>query len=218
MRSNNFSAGMRSKFENSLHVFGIEHASETELKQKSYEITFPLVSFSVMMLSFSIQTFKMIKQAKLMLRTTDLSLDLGSNALQLATVASYRHDCVSNYHRLECLLNRLFRRWSKKTSKLRVTDLCEGNSSVTGDRWFSLTEGQWRVKCFHLMTPSRHPHRHGVESHLNSCTKKVIPSKTCFKVFQHLNYIEQLLKPWLLKMLSNCIKLLINVIWWVLVV
>ena len=33
--------------------------------------------------------------------------------------------------RLHCLLNRLFRRWSKKTSKLRVTGLCEGNPRVT---------------------------------------------------------------------------------------
>ena len=31
-----------------------------------------------------------------------------------------------------CLLNRLFRRRSKKTSKLSVTGLCEGNSPVTG--------------------------------------------------------------------------------------
>ena len=31
------------------------------------------------------------------------------------------------------LLNRLFRHKSKKTSKLRVTGICEGNSSVTGD-------------------------------------------------------------------------------------
>ena len=33
----------------------------------------------------------------------------------------------------DCLLNRLFRRRSKKTSKLRVTGLCEGNSPVTGE-------------------------------------------------------------------------------------
>ena len=33
----------------------------------------------------------------------------------------------------DCLLNRLFRRRSKKTSKLRITDLCEGNSPVTGE-------------------------------------------------------------------------------------
>ena len=33
----------------------------------------------------------------------------------------------------DCLLNRLFRRRSKKTSKLRVTGLCAGNSLVTGE-------------------------------------------------------------------------------------
>ena len=32
-----------------------------------------------------------------------------------------------------CLLNRLFRRRSKKTSKLRITGLCAGNSLVTGE-------------------------------------------------------------------------------------
>ena len=40
---------------------------------------------------------------------------------------------VSNDQRLECLLKRLFMRRSKKTSKLRVTGLCEGNSSGTGE-------------------------------------------------------------------------------------
>ena len=33
----------------------------------------------------------------------------------------------------DCLLNHLYRRRSKKTSKLRVTDLCEGNSPVTDE-------------------------------------------------------------------------------------
>ena len=40
---------------------------------------------------------------------------------------------VSNHRRLDCLLNSLFRRRSKKTSKPRVTGLCEGNSPVTGE-------------------------------------------------------------------------------------
>ena len=47
----------------------------------------------------------------------------------------WRHnerDGVSNHRRLVCLLNRLFRCTSKKTSKLRVTGLCEGNSPVVG--------------------------------------------------------------------------------------
>ena len=46
---------------------------------------------------------------------------------------------VSNHQRLDCLLNRLFTRRSKKTSKLRVT---------------GLTKGLWRGKCLHRMTSS----------------------------------------------------------------
>ena len=38
------------------------------------------------------------------------------------------HDGVSNHQPRGCLLNRLFRRRSKKTPKLRVTGLCVGNS------------------------------------------------------------------------------------------
>ena len=42
-------------------------------------------------------------------------------------------DGVWNHQPRHCLLNRLFRQRSKKTSKLRVTGLCSGNSSVTGE-------------------------------------------------------------------------------------
>ena len=42
-------------------------------------------------------------------------------------------DGVSNHRCLDCLLSRLYRRGSKKTSKLRVTGICEGNSPVTGE-------------------------------------------------------------------------------------
>ena len=40
---------------------------------------------------------------------------------------------VSDHQPHDCLLNRLFRRRSKKTSKVRVTGLCAGNSPVTGE-------------------------------------------------------------------------------------
>ena len=43
------------------------------------------------------------------------------------------HDSVSNPQPRGCLLNRLFRSRSKKTSKLRVTGLCAGNSPVTNE-------------------------------------------------------------------------------------
>ena len=48
----------------------------------------------------------------------------------------WRHnerDGVSNHRCLGYFLNRLFRRRSKKTSKFRVTGLCEGNSPVTSE-------------------------------------------------------------------------------------
>ena len=43
------------------------------------------------------------------------------------------HDGISNHQPQDCLLNRLFRRRSKKTPKLSVTGLCEGYSPVTGE-------------------------------------------------------------------------------------
>ena len=48
----------------------------------------------------------------------------------------WRHngrDGVSNHQPHDCLLNRLFRRRSKQTSKLRVTGLCAGNSPGTDE-------------------------------------------------------------------------------------
>ena len=50
-----------------------------------------------------------------------------------AMTLRWRHngrDSVSNHQPHDCLLNRLFRRRSKKTSKLRVTGLCAGHSPV----------------------------------------------------------------------------------------
>ena len=70
----------------------------------------------------------------------------------------WRHnerDVVSNHQPRDCFLNRLSRRRSKKTSKLRVTmvtGLCEGNSPMTIE--FPTQYGQQRGKCFHLMTIS----------------------------------------------------------------
>ena len=42
-------------------------------------------------------------------------------------------DGVSNHQPYDCLLGRLFRHRSKKTSKLRLTGLCEGDSPVTDE-------------------------------------------------------------------------------------
>ena len=54
----------------------------------------------------------------------------------LILTLEWRHngrDGVSNNQPHDCLLNRLLRRRSKKTSKLRVTGLCAGISPVTGE-------------------------------------------------------------------------------------
>ena len=44
-----------------------------------------------------------------------------------------KHGEVWNHHLHDCLLHRIFRRRSKKTSKLRATGLCARNSPVTGE-------------------------------------------------------------------------------------
>ena len=71
-------------------------------------------------------------------------------------------DGVSNYQPHDRILNRLFRRRSKKTSKLHVTGLCKGNSPVTGEFpakraskaenvsiWWRHHETAVEGKCFH---------------------------------------------------------------------
>ena len=72
----------------------------------------------------------------------------------LTSSLQWRHngrDGVSNHQPHDCLLNRLFRRRSNKTSELRVTGLC---GEFTDDRWIHSTNGQLRGKCFNLMTSS----------------------------------------------------------------
>ena len=56
--------------------------------------------------------------------------------LGLLATLQWRHngrDGVSNHQPHHCLLNRIFRRRSKKTSELRVTGLYARNSPVTGE-------------------------------------------------------------------------------------
>ena len=43
------------------------------------------------------------------------------------------HDSVSNHQPHDCFLSHLFRHRSKKTSKLRLTGLCAGNSPEAGE-------------------------------------------------------------------------------------
>ena len=83
----------------------------------------------------------------------DIDIVIGYNNMEFRSKAGgsghklyalqWRHngrDCVSNHQHHDCLLNRLFMRRSKKTSKLSVTGLCTGNSPVTGE--FPVQNGQ----------------------------------------------------------------------------
>ena len=61
-------------------------------------------------------------------------------------------DSVSNHQPPNCLLNRLFKAQVRENIKApRHWSLC---GEFTGDRWIPRTKGQWRGKCFHLMTSS----------------------------------------------------------------
>ena len=62
------------------------------------------------------------------------SICLCTQRWYLKTTLQWRHsghDRVSNHQPHDCLLNHLFRRRSRKTSNLRVTGLCAGNSPGT---------------------------------------------------------------------------------------
>ena len=64
------------------------------------------------------------------------------------------HDGISNHQPHDCLLNCLFRRRSKKTSKLHVTGICAGNSPVTDEfpaQMASNTENVSIGWCHHVL-------------------------------------------------------------------
>ena len=60
------------------------------------------------------------------------SVEFKSNFLGSLQWRHNERNGVSNHRRLDCLRNRSSRRWSRKTSKLRVTGPCQGNPPVTG--------------------------------------------------------------------------------------
>ena len=121
------------------------------------------INFSEILIKIHIFSFKKmpLKMSSEKWRPSCLGLNQLTNLYVLAVfeywfcALQWRHngrDSVSNHQPHDYLLNRLFRRRTKKTSKLRVTGLCAGNSPGSGE--FPLTNGQLRGKCFRLMTSS----------------------------------------------------------------
>ena len=112
-------------------------------------------------------------------------------------------DGVSIHQPHDSLLNCLFSWRSKKTSKLRVTGLCAGNSRATGDFpaqrasnaenvsnwWRHHAEGIYTVQ---LTGPGR------CGNHLKSMTSKLILQNSCLgtrsEIRKVINYIKRLLK------------------------
>ena len=104
---------------------------------------------------------------------------------------------VSNHQPHDCLLNRLFRHSSKKTSKLRVTGLCEGTSPVTGefptqrpsnaenvsiwwrDHAFCFNHTNWR-QCYH-QNRKHYSKYFGVEFAIE------------FAKYKHISWMEKIL-------------------------
>ena len=110
------------------------------------------------------------------------------------------HDGVSNHQPHECLLNRPYRRRSKKTSKLRVTGLCAGihrgpvnsphkcpitrkmlpfDDVIRGHGWIPLTKGQWPLVITGFPSDNGESvslsWRHRVINYLRSCWMRNTP-------------------------------------------
>ena len=62
-----------------------------------------------------------------------ISLQAGCHIYVAVLWRQNGRDCVSNHQPHDCLLNRLFRHRLMKSSKLRITGLCAGNSPVIGE-------------------------------------------------------------------------------------
>ena len=65
-------------------------------------------------------------------KKTEVLVYISEDKIPLQWLRNER-DGLSNHQPHDCLLDRLFRCRSKKTSKLRVDSLCAGNSLVTGE-------------------------------------------------------------------------------------
>ena len=78
--------------------------------------------------------FEIVRKSLINMLQSQILCRMHSRGSHMTIILQWRHyeqDGVSNHQPQHWLLNRLHRRRSRKTSKLRVTDLCEGNSPVT---------------------------------------------------------------------------------------
>ena len=97
----------------------------------SYSITYWLKvgTFDNQMLLFIISVYMAVNRSANLQRCSVITLQWRHNG----------RDGVSNHQPHDCLLNRLFQRRSKKTSKLRIIGLCAGNSPVNSPHKWPVT-------------------------------------------------------------------------------
>ena len=111
----------------------------------------------------------------------------------------WRHngrDTVPNHQPHDCVLNRLFRRRSKKTSKLRVTGLCARNSPGIGEFPAQILDDVI-MECKHLM-PRQNTRSFIVDDHISHIRIKFPKlSATCMG---YKNYVGDLTTISLFKM------------------
>ena len=109
------------------------------------------------------------------------------NMLQKKTL-QWRHngqDGVSNHQPHDCLHNCLFRRRSKKRSKLRVTGLCAWNSPVTSEFLVHMASNDEKVSIWwRLMNDVRG----GTDMNNDLTLQCVTPGLTCVRKCYKLMY------------------------------
>ena len=111
------------------------------------------------------------------------------NGLKFCHSLQWRHNghgSVSNHQPHDCLLNRLLRRRSKKTLKLRVTVLCAGNSPGTGEFPAQMASHAGNVSIWwrhHVW--SHHMERHVVDGIGSDKTGR------CWKIHENLSIIHE---------------------------
>ena len=99
----------------------------------------------------------------------------------------WRHnggDGVSNHQAHHCLLNCIFRRRSKKTSKLRVTGLCAGNSLGTGEFPAQMASNAENVSIWSCHHDTFHSYN-SQASYIVLIVKSIFPKTDCDNTWLH---------------------------------
>ena len=100
-------------------------------------------------------------------------------------ILRWRHngcDGVSNHQPHDCSLNRLFGHRSKKTSKLRLTGLCAGNSPGTGEFPAQMASNVENVSIWWRHHDVKYQHIQVFLQH-NSARKGLTPNKALIHVY-----------------------------------